>query len=245
VLKVVGIIGYSNSGKTTLIRALAHELKDRGHQVAVIKHTSHDLDLQGKDTARLREVVDQVGLISPRESGVFWGQSLNLEELISYLGSEIVLVEGFKAARTFPKIVCLRDEPGDPEQEWTSDLFDGLTLCAVGPAERPERVDVPVLGLQDIWRIADLVVQKGFKLPNLNCGACGYERCYDLAREIVAGARTIDDCVSIRPDTQVTIDGQPMPMNPFISALVRNTLLGMLSSLRGFKNGKVELATRC
>ena len=243
-LKVVGIIGYSNSGKTTLMRALAHELKHRGHEVSAIKHTSHDFDLRGKDSARLREVVDQVGLISPRESGVFWGQSLNLEELISYLGSEIVLVEGFKATRTYPKIVCLSDEPDDPELGRANDLFDGLTLCAVGPAARLREVNVPVLGRQDIGRIADLVVQKGFKLPNLNCGACGCDRCYDLAREIVAGTRTLDDCVSIRPDTQVTIDGQPMPMNPFISRLVRGTLLGMLSSLRGFRKGKVEVTTR-
>ena len=66
VLKVVGIIGYKNSGKTTLIQALAHELAGRGHEVAVIKHTSHHLDLPGKDTAVLGETVSQVGLISPR-----------------------------------------------------------------------------------------------------------------------------------------------------------------------------------
>ncbi|MBU0702234.1 MAG: hypothetical protein KKC18_00010 [Chloroflexi bacterium] len=36
---------------------------------------------------------------------------------------------------------------------------------------------------------------KGPKLPNLDCGDCGYERCYDLAREIVAGNRSVEDCV--------------------------------------------------
>jgi len=56
-LKVVGIVGYKNSGKTTLTNALARELTGRGHQVAVIKHTSHHLDLSEKDTVILGEAV--------------------------------------------------------------------------------------------------------------------------------------------------------------------------------------------
>jgi molybdopterin-guanine dinucleotide biosynthesis protein B len=138
-LKVVGVIGYQNSGKTTLTRALARELTSRGHQVAVIKHLSHHLDLPGKDTAILGEVVDQVGFISPQGSGVFWKRSLSPEEVIPYLEADIVLVEGFKTEKAFPKIVCLRGRPHDP------DLFDGLAICAVGPANQLERLDVPSL----------------------------------------------------------------------------------------------------
>jgi hypothetical protein len=32
-----------------------------------------------------------------------------------------------------------------------------------------------------------------------------------------------------------------VPMNPFISDIVRNTILGMLSPLKGFKKGKIEI----
>jgi molybdopterin-guanine dinucleotide biosynthesis protein B len=70
-LKVVGIIGYKDSGKTTLAHTLARELTGRGHEVAAIKHSSHPLDLPGKDTAALGEAVSQVGFISPQESAVF------------------------------------------------------------------------------------------------------------------------------------------------------------------------------
>jgi NAD(P)-dependent dehydrogenase (short-subunit alcohol dehydrogenase family) len=57
--KAVGIVGYRDSGKTTLARALARELAARGFQVTVVKHTSHQIDLAGKDTATLLEVVGQ------------------------------------------------------------------------------------------------------------------------------------------------------------------------------------------
>jgi hypothetical protein len=30
-------------------------------------------------------------------------------------------------------------------------------------------------------------------------------------------------------------------MNPFISGIIRSTILGMLSPLKGFKKGKVEI----
>jgi len=63
----------------------------------------------------------------------------------------------------------------------------------------------------------------------------------DLAREIVAGNRSVEDCVSLQPTTEVKIDGQLMPMNSFISSIVKNTVLGMLSPLKGFKKGKIEI----
>ena len=85
--------------------------------------------------------------------------------------------------------------------------------------------------------------KKAFKLPNLDCGGCRHERCYDLAREIVGGRASVEDCVSLlQPTTEVKIDGQPMPMNPFISGIVRSTILGVLSPLKGFKKGKIEIS---
>jgi molybdopterin-guanine dinucleotide biosynthesis protein B len=235
-LKVVGIVGYQDSGKTTLTRALARELTGRGYQVAVIKHSSHHLDLPGKDTAALKEAVGQVGFISPGESAVFWKKSLSLENIIPYLEADIILVEGFKKEKTYPKIVCLRGEPGD------RDLFDGLAICAVGPADQVGELDVPLLSRDEVEKIADLVEEKAFKLPNLDCEGCGYERCYDLAREIVAGNRSVEDCVSLRPATEVRIDGQLLSMNPFISGIVRGAIMGMLSSLKGYKKGRIEIS---
>jgi molybdopterin-guanine dinucleotide biosynthesis protein B len=235
-LRAIGIIGYKDSGKTNLACALARELTARGHEVGVIKHSSHRLDLPGKDTASLGEVADQVGFISLQDSAVFWKKPLILENIIPYLEADLLLIEGFKEERTFPKIVCLSGQPED------SDLFDGLAICAVGSTHRAAEIDVPLLSRGEIGDIADLVEEKAFKLPNLDCGGCGHERCYDLAREIAAGRASAEDCISLQPTTEVKIDGQPMPMNPFISGIVRSTILGVLSPLKGFKRGKIEIS---
>ena len=234
--RVVGVVGYHNSGKTTLTLALAGALIGRGHQVAVVKHTSHPLDVPGRDTDVLRGAVNRVGFISPEGAGVFWDRALSLENLLPYLEADIVLVEGFKGKKTYPKIVCLRGEPDD------RDLFDGLAIAAVGPATHVRGLNVPILDRDEVEKIADLVEIKAFKLPALDCGGCGHEQCYDMAREIVAGAGRVEDCVSLQPSTEVKIDGEPLPLNPFIAGIVRGTVLGLLSSLKGFKKGKIEIS---
>ena len=115
-----------------------------------------------------------------------------------------------------------------------------------GPAnlksESSARLRIPLLDRDEVGQIADIVEQRAFKLPNLNCGDCGHERCYDMAREIVAGTGGVEDCLSLQPATEVKIDGRPLPMNSFISSIVRNTILGMLSPLKGFKKGKIEIS---
>ena len=234
-MRAVGIVGHRDSGKTTLIQLLSRELRDQGHEVAAVKHSSHGIDLRGKDTARLMESVDQVAFISPIESVILWKRPKELEEILLQLDVEIVLIEGFKGQGTFPKIVCLKREVEDDY------LFDGLAICVVGPADQAKGGNVPFLSRDEVAKIADLVEEKAFKLPNLNCGGCGYEICYGLAVEIVAGRKTIEDCVSLKPATQVTIDGRPLPLNPFTSKVVRNVVVATLSPLKGFSAGEIEI----
>ena len=46
-----GVVGWKNSGKTTLMVALISELKRRGHDVSVIKHAhaNFEIDHQGRE----------------------------------------------------------------------------------------------------------------------------------------------------------------------------------------------------
>jgi molybdopterin-guanine dinucleotide biosynthesis protein B len=234
-LKAIGIVGYKDSGKTTLIQALAPELRYRGHKIAAVKHASHGIDMEGKDTVKLTESAHQVAFISPTESIALWKGTKALEDILRYVDADIILLEGFKTEKTFPKIACLKGEPED------RDLFDGLTLCAVGPGDEAQGFHVPILDSDDIEKIADLVEEGAFKLPNLNCEACGHETCYGLALEIMAGSKTVEDCVSLNPAVQVMINGQLLPLKPFISDLVRGALVGVLSSLKGFSQGEIEI----
>jgi hypothetical protein len=62
-----------------------------------------------------------------------------------------------------------------------------------------------------------------------------------LAQEIIKGNKTLDDCLSLTPSTLVKANGKIISMNSFIAKIVRNTIIGLLSSLKGFTKGDIEI----
>jgi len=229
-LKAIGIIGYKGSGKTTLVLELAQELLNRGYQAATIKHSPEGIDIAGKDTEKHKKVVRNVAAISTTESALFIQEKLSLEEMMKYLQTDYVIIEGFKHEKTFPKILCIKQK-SDIEI-----LSDGLEIAAVGQAS-----DIAIPILNDIKMLCDLVEQKAFKLPNLDCGDCGFSTCYELAREIVKGDKTISDCKALLPEVKIKIDDRTLPLNAFASEIMKNTITGMLSSLKGYKAGQIKI----
>lgn len=108
---VVGVVGPSQAGKTTLIVGLVGFLEQAGYRVAVLKHTRHPVaDTPGKDTDRfIRAGARKVGLLGP--GGFLYFQSRgepSLAAALELLGREvdIVLVEGYREAPV-PQILVL------------------------------------------------------------------------------------------------------------------------------------------
>lgn len=238
-MRAIGIIGYKKTGKTTLVVNLAKELTQRGYKIATLKHVLHaeHLDLPSKDTGKQMQYADQTAAISLAESALFFSHRKSLEEMIEYLEADFLLIEGFGEEKTFPKIVCFK------ENSKAKKLSDGLEIGTATLASSPKsELEVPVFNiLEDIEKIADLVSQRAFKLPNLNCEACGYDSCYELAREIIRGKKSPEDCPPLEPETQVILNGKVLSLNPFISQMVRKTILGMLSSLKGYRRGNIQI----
>ena len=55
-MKVYGVVGWKNAGKTGLMERLVAEITGRGYRVSTVKHAHHafDLDRPGKDSHRHR-----------------------------------------------------------------------------------------------------------------------------------------------------------------------------------------------
>jgi molybdopterin-guanine dinucleotide biosynthesis protein B len=232
-VKAIGVIGYKKSGKTTLLVKLSQELVQKGYSVAILKHASGDIAFPDSDTSKFREHAVLVSAVSARESEIILKGRKRIEDILTYVDADMVLMEGFKKEKTFPKIVCIRNK--DEEQE----LFDGLQLCTAG--FKAGMADFSIENDDHIKEMAAIVSEKSFKLPNLNCGHCGYESCFELAKEIVKGKKSTADCVSLHPPISIKVDGDEFPLNPFMSNLFKNSFLAMLSSLKGFKKGRIEI----
>jgi molybdopterin-guanine dinucleotide biosynthesis protein B len=149
-IQVLQIVGYKNSGKTTLLCALVRRFRADGFTVAAIKHDAHDfeIDRPGTDTRKMAEAgADFVAITSPRRTAWIAARPASLDELIGHAAhADLVLVEGFKDA-PHPKLVLLRGEADLP--------LLGLpnALAAIVPSEAgwmPHAPGMPVYRLDDV-----------------------------------------------------------------------------------------------
>ena len=97
-MKVISVVGHSDSGKTTLVERLAEVLASRG-AVGTIKHVAcePDIDTDGKDTARHR-TAGAVRTYGIADDGWFaTGDTLTLEDALGKLAEtcDYAIVEGY------------------------------------------------------------------------------------------------------------------------------------------------------
>ncbi|MBV2359042.1 molybdopterin-guanine dinucleotide biosynthesis protein B [Thalassococcus sp. CAU 1522] len=158
-MKVFGVTGWKNAGKTGLMERLVTEITARGYTVSTVKHAHHgfDVDVPGTDSFRHRAAgASEVLVSSPKRVALMTelrgADEPQLPDLLARLApADLVLIEGFKGA-PHPKIEAFRAEaghsliaPGDP------------TIRAVA-SDVPLELDRPVLDLDDTVAIADFVL---------------------------------------------------------------------------------------
>ena len=113
---ILQIVGYQNSGKTTLVEKIVHALAERKMKVATIKHHGHGgfPEVAQKDSERHRKAgavvssVEGAGLLSLSSLREEW----SLQEIIrlyEFFEVDIILIEGYKK-ESYPKVVLLRSE---------------------------------------------------------------------------------------------------------------------------------------
>ena len=115
-LPVLGVCGWSGSGKTALVEELARRLTARRLAVAVVKHDAHgfDVDRKGKDSDRFFRAGADVVLTGPEESFCRLHRADELHALLRHLAPryDVILVEGHKST-PLPRKVWLMKDAGD------------------------------------------------------------------------------------------------------------------------------------
>jgi molybdopterin-guanine dinucleotide biosynthesis protein B len=168
-MRIIGLAGWSGSGKTTLLTKIIPCLKARGKSVSTLKHAHHsfDVDRPGKDSFEHRSAGAKEVLVV---SGQRWalmhelrGQpEPDLRMLLQKLSAvDLVLIEGFKREH-FPKLEVHRVANGkpllQPEDDW---------IVAIASDTRPADAAVPVIDLNDIETVADVLLAEAVPLERL------------------------------------------------------------------------------
>ena len=107
-MKIIQVVGRSNSGKTTFIKQLIPKLKTHG-RVAVIKHLGdHEFELEErKDTSGFFEAGADISVGIDAHKSVVAIRNNSLESMLKILfdqGMNFTVIEGFKQI-AFPRIV--------------------------------------------------------------------------------------------------------------------------------------------
>jgi molybdopterin-guanine dinucleotide biosynthesis adapter protein len=163
-MKIVAVYGSSKSGKTTTIVEIVKELRLRGYSVATIKNIHADdfvFDTVGKDTWRhWKAGAEVVGLRAPTESTLMIKRSMTLDELISHVHSDYLVLEGFRGT-AIPKILCATDEK-DVQGELQDTVF---CISGVVSAQLSVYKGIPVINaLLNVAELVDLVERRSLKL---------------------------------------------------------------------------------
>jgi len=157
-MKAIGIIGYSNTGKTTLIEKLIPLFTARGLRVAAIKNAHHgfDMDRPGKDSHRYREAGAAQVLIATSQRWALLTETpqrpATLEELLGELAPcDLVIIEGFKSEGRIPRIEVRRRANTEPP------IFPHDANVIAVATDQPLEAALPQLDLDDATKIAEFI----------------------------------------------------------------------------------------
>lgn len=160
-MRLYGVVGWKNAGKTGLMERLVTEITSRGFSVSTVKHAHHsfDVDHPGKDSFRHRAAGASEVLLSSGNRFALMHElrgkdEPRLEELLTRLSPvDLVLVEGYKRD-AHPKVEAHRAVTGNPLIAPQDD-----TIRAVA-SDTPLSLDRPVFDLNDTGAIADFILSE-------------------------------------------------------------------------------------
>jgi molybdopterin-guanine dinucleotide biosynthesis protein B len=215
---IVAVVGSSNTGKTTAIEAIIKGLTEKGYTVASAKRIPEPeftIDTEGKDTWRHAKAgATAVLSVAPKELTIIKKvetKKYTLAQLIAEVPDEIdvIIIEGFKALvgqdMNIPKIVATKT--ADETSEALERYKNILAFIGHKPGEKAD-TEIPFVEVQkEPEKLVDLVNSK--------------------VEVLVERKRKREEKITIQ------IDEKLLPLGDFVQNILRNTVLAMVSSLKG------------
>jgi molybdopterin-guanine dinucleotide biosynthesis protein B len=215
---IVAVVGGSNSGKTTAIEAIIGGLTKKGYTVASAKRipeSEFTIDTEGKDTWRHAKAgASTVLSVAPNELTTIKKvdtTKYSLEQLIAEIPDEtdVIIIEGFKSLvgedMNIPKIVATKT---DQEISEALGRYKNILAFIGHIPDGKVETEIPFIdAVKEKEKLVDLVNSK--------------------VEVLVERKRKREEKITI------TVDGKILPLGDFVQDIVRNTVLGMVGSLKG------------
>ena len=253
---IIDVIGYKDSGKTSIVEKIVRRTTDQGYRVCVIKHVhdpSFSFDTPGKDSWRVAQAgAKTVILVSGTRRVIMENAEFKREDLDRLLAFgenlDLIIVEGFKSTKPtnldMHYILAVRNEdditalskgrsniilvnnPVALKSESTQGFPSGNLILE----------DEAAMSFIDKTIVPLIIAGKIWKtLPDLDCADCGYRTCRDMAIALVAKKGREARCpIELTPQRlKVQVGESRIAMKHFVQDIIRSSILAMVSTLRG------------
>ena len=246
-MKAFSVCGISGSGKTTTIENIVKELKSRNYKVGSVK----EIHFEGftidpnptSNTRRHREAgAELVCARGESETDLLYPEKLPMSKIFSFYDKDYdwLVLEGVDDI-PIPTIVTAHTLE-DLEKKWSN-----MSFCVSGrisgsmSLENEEYKGTPAINsITDIRKLVDLIELKVYDIlpqfPPQCCDACGMS-CETLGVAILQGKKRRADCVADK-GIELICGGRKIKMVPFVQALLKNAVLGVVSELEGYEKGQ-------
>ena len=158
--KIIGVAGFKNAGKTTLVEKLVVDLTARGFRISTVKHAHHsfDIDHEGRDSFRHRKAgATEVAVVSSGRWALIHElrneEEPTLDDILQKLApSDLVIVEGYK--RDAHKKIEVRNLSLDHPRL----AGDDPTIVAIAATGVIADSPVPVFDRDDVTALSAFIV---------------------------------------------------------------------------------------
>ena len=225
---ILAVVGTSKSGKTTAIEMLLKGLTKKGFKIGSAKHIPElgfTIDSEGKDTWRHSQAgASTVLSVSQKEVAIIKktnNENLDLKRMVSEFpdDTDLIILEGFKKLvdqdSSIPKLVTVKTVE---DVKIALKRYKNILSFIISFPFAEIETNIPLIDtLKEPEKLVDLVDQKVSIL---------IQRKREREEKII-----------------VNINGEILPLGDFVQDILRNTILSMISSLKGAKiEGKEKVS---
>jgi len=232
-MKVVGAIGFSKAGKTSVVEDLIRFLREKGYRVHTAKHAVHEIN-PDKDTERHFAMgAEKVVGVDPKLFCILQAKGDLWREL---MGCDYAVLEGFKQMKGFLKVLIA-------QKEEDLKLIDDYTFLVTGNEELKTKAEQSgAVFIKDNEKLYARIEANAFRrLPETNCKKCGRQRCSQFARDVFEGRAKDHECVYLTDKVALEVDGKAMTLSPFVQDVIDKTVRGMVGTLKNGQGKEIKL----
>lgn len=234
---VVRIISTSSrSGKTEIGTRVASCLLGMGYDVGAIKHCSHGIELEVKDTSRYISSGVKLVVASSKDLLVIYKSQVidDLGYVLRYVDKPLVIVEGFRDQVLGDSIGIVRSLEDLKELVRIVGRLDAIASDDEEAARVALDSGIAVFRLNDYEGMAGWIKERALstiigRLPGNNCGMCGFATCKSFAEAYLKGLAKTCPATS---DVRLVVNDINVSLNPFVKRLISSIVDGLLNSLK-------------